>query len=154
MPTLTPSRPLRTRRRLPLTAVTAAIATAPFVFLAVKNHSSGWWWWVVGGVFAVSFVLDHLTKTVGVEPPEVSWDRDAIHLRGDDMIAMPWGDYAGYAASLHTLKLYRHSKPDPVLVDIAGLDDDQRASFLTELALHSVALPNKRPELTSRLIGE
>jgi hypothetical protein len=52
------------------------------------------------------------------------------------------------------LKVYRASHWEPVKIDIAGFDDDQRAVLFRELETHPIALPTQRLEPTRGMIKE
>ena len=158
MPVLIPSLPLRTRRRLPVTAVNAAIAAAGLAIPTLAGHLVSFPWGWIGGAFVVGFVVDYLVRIVGTDPPEVRWDRECLEVsRNGETDSISWTDFGGYRLTWdwpRGLKVYRPSHWKPVEVDLSAFDDDQRATLLRELTVHPVALPNRRLEPTRRMIKE
>ena len=160
MPAITASRGLYFSHHFPSALVDGVLATLPFAMTYFARHPTFLSGWLQIGIPFALTVSVRLFMAWYRGLPTVSWDGEGLRIakEGSETILIPWSDFKEYRftwGSPKGLKVRRWSSWGATeFIDLAGFDDDQRATLLRVLDMHHVALPNKRLEPTQHMIKE
>lgn len=157
MTVLTPAPVRRIRQRALVAMLDAAFTATPFALPYILGRQLFISAWLqLGAPFALFTLIRFLMLSARSSDPEIGWDHDGLQIGGpSERSTFSWAELAGHRLTWdipRRLRLYRISGRDPVTLDIAAFDDEQREALMSEIARHSAVLSQGRLEPSRRMI--